>query len=299
MNSTNVATISPKKNSLSGKFAAKFNVDETEVMNILKSTAFKQRDGNPPSDNQMMALMIVADQYGLNPFVKEIYAYPDKSNGIVPVVGVDGWNRIMNDHPQMDGIEFKYSDETVSHKGKNCHVWIEAIITRKDRSKPIVVREYFDEVVRNASFATPWDSHPKRMHRHKAEIQCARIAFGFAGIYDEDEAERIIEKDITPANEDKKDAEIYQQGKTDLPPNVLDDATFKAISDKFRESVVQGKKTIEGFISWVEGKGALMTDAQKAEVESWGSKPVVVEGEATHVVNDFTAAYENAEKEGE
>lgn len=299
MNSTNVATISPKKNSLSGKFAAKFNVDETEVMNILKSTAFKQRDGNPPSDNQMMALMIVADQYGLNPFVKEIYAYPDKSNGIVPVVGVDGWNRIMNDHPQMDGIEFKYSDETVQHKNKTCHVWIEAIITRKDRSKPIVVREYFDEVVRNASFPTPWDSHPKRMHRHKAEIQCARIAFGFAGIYDEDEAERIIEKDVTPDNEDKKYAEIGQPGKTNPPPNVLDDATFKAISDKFRESVVQGKKTIEGFISWIEGKGALMTDAQKAEVESWGSKPVVVEGEATHVENDFTAAYENAEKEGE
>jgi len=285
MNSTNVATFTPKKNNLIGKFADKFNVDEQEVMNILKSTAFKQRDGNPPSDNQMMALMIVADQYGLNPFVKEIYAYPDKSNGIVPVVGVDGWNRIMNDHPQMDGIEFKYSDETVQHKGKTCHMWIEAIITRKDRSKPIIVREYFDEVVRSASFATPWDSHPKRMHRHKAEIQCARIAFGFAGIYDEDEAERIIEKDITPAQETVKSETA-----------ILDDATFKTIADKYRESVAQGKKTIDAFVAWVESKGALMTDAQKAEVESWAVKPVVVEGEATQVENDFTAAYNEADQ---
>jgi hypothetical protein len=32
---------------------------------------------------------------------------------------------------------------------------------------------------------------PKRMLRHKALIQAARIAFGFSGIYDEDEATRI------------------------------------------------------------------------------------------------------------
>jgi hypothetical protein len=31
------------------------------------------------------------------------------------------------------------------------------------------------------------------MLRHKSLIQCARIAFGFVGIYDQDEAERIIE----------------------------------------------------------------------------------------------------------
>lgn len=293
MAQTNVAVM-PTKNKLAGKFAAKFNVDEQEVMNILKSTAFKQRDGQPPSDNQMMALMIVADQYGLNPFVKEIYAYPDKSNGIVPVVGVDGWNRIMNDHPQMDGIEFKYSDETVQHKGKTCHVWIEAIITRKDRSKPIVVREYFDEVVRNANFATPWDTHPKRMHRHKAGIQCARIAFGFAGIYDEDEAARIIEKDITPVSNVVETNDAYAKN----DPVMLDDATFQTIASKYRESVANGKKTIEAFIGWVESKGALMTAEQKAEVASWTAKPEVIEGEAVTVDDDFTAAYEQAESDG-
>ena len=31
------------------------------------------------------------------------------------------------------------------------------------------------------------------MLRHKSLIQCSRIAFGFIGIYDQDEAERIIE----------------------------------------------------------------------------------------------------------
>ena len=45
------------------------------------------------------------------------------------------------------------------------------------------------------------------MLRHKALIQCARIAFGFSGIYDEDEAHRInggnttVMTDVEPVND--------------------------------------------------------------------------------------------------
>lgn len=288
MASTNLSVV-PKKNNLIGKFADKFNVDEQKVMDILKSTAFKQRDGKPPTDDQMMALLIVADQYGLNPFVKEIYAYPDKSNGIVPVVGVDGWSRIMNDHLQMDGIEFHYSPETSQHKGKLVHDWIECVITRKDRSKPIVVREYFDEVVRNASFPTPWDTHPKRMHRHKSEIQCARVAFGFAGIYDEDEAERILEKDITPQASNVEE-------KQPLP--FCTDENFNKNYQAWSDLVSSGKKTSEGLITQLQTK-YLLTNEQKAEINSWvkTEAPTVIEGEATEVQDDFTAAYNTAESE--
>ncbi|EJN6394922.1 recombinase RecT, partial [Salmonella enterica] len=63
-------------------------------------------------------------------------------------------------------------------------------IYRKDRSHPTVVTEYMDECKRNTQ---PWQSHPTRMLRHKTLIQCARLAFGFAGIFDQDEAERVIE----------------------------------------------------------------------------------------------------------
>lgn len=287
---TNLAVV--KNTSLISRFASKFSVDEAEVMNIIKSTAFKQRDGSAPTDNQMMALLIVADQYGLNPFVKEIYAYPDKSNGIVPVVGVDGWSRIMNDHPQMDGIEFRYSEEKVKHKGKDCNEWIECVIYRKDRTKPIVVREYFDEVVRSTSFATPWDTHPKRMHRHKAEIQCTRIAFGFAGIYDEDEAQRILEKDVT------------SQGETlSSEPQAKAYYTEEVFSSKFQSwaDVIQsGKKTPESLISFIESKGTLFTENQKSSLKGIGKKEVVQDAEvvgemAVNSTDDFLNDYEESE----
>lgn len=155
--------------------------DGTELIETLKATAFKGQ----VSDAQMTALLVVANQYGLNPWTKEIYAFPDKNNGIVPVVGVDGWSRIINDHSQFDGIEFDQDDESCT-----CRIF------RKDRTRPIAVTEWMSECKRPN--VGPWQSHPKRMLRHKTMIQCARLAFGYGGIYDQDEAERITEKDITP-----------------------------------------------------------------------------------------------------
>lgn len=163
---------------LTNKLAQQFDMgDGSGLTEILKSTAFKSN--TPVSDAQMTALLIVANQYGLNPFTKEIFAFPDKG-GIVPVVGVDGWSRIMNNHLQFDGMEFKFEDDSCT-----------CIIYRKDRSHPISATEYLAECRRDNSPA--WKSHPRRMLRHKAMIQAARLAFGFGGIYDQDEAERIIE----------------------------------------------------------------------------------------------------------
>ena len=171
--------------------AQHFGVDSNKVMAVLKNTCFKTAAGEPEAtDAEVAGLLVVAKAHNLNPFLREIFAFRNKTGGIVPVVGVDGWTRIINEHPQLDGFEFRYAS------GDNDGEWIECVIYRKDRCKPIVVREFMDECKRETG---PWKSHPSRMLRHKALIQCARIAFGFAGIYDEDEAERIVERDITPA----------------------------------------------------------------------------------------------------
>lgn len=183
---TNVAEIQTRQApSLVSRMANRYGVDADKMMSTLKATAFKGEVTN----EQMMALLIVAEQHGLNPWTKEIYAFPDRT-GIVPVVSVDGWARIINGNPQMDGISFEMPED-----GSACT----CTIHRKDRAHPTRVTEYLAEVNRGTQ---PWKSHPRRMLRHKALIQCARIAFGFSGIYDEDEAERIVEaKLVNPAEE--------------------------------------------------------------------------------------------------
>ncbi|STI55151.1 bacteriophage recombination protein [Escherichia coli] len=193
---------------LAGKLAERVgmdSVDPQELITTLRQTAFK----GDASDAQFIALLIVANQYGLNPWTKEIYAFPDKQNGIVPVVGVDGWSRIINENQQFDGMDLSRTMSPV-HAGFTAKI----AITRSalpsgwmnGRRAPFKTRE-------GREITGPWQSHPKRMLRHKAMIQCARLAFGFAGIYDKDEAERIVEntaytterqpeRDITPVNEE-------------------------------------------------------------------------------------------------
>lgn len=187
------------------KLAGLFNIPESgDLVTVLKATAFKGQ----VSDAQMSALLIVANQYRLNPWTKEIYAFPDKNNGIVPVVGVDGWSRIINENQQFDGMDFQQDDESCT-----------CIIYRKDRTHPIKVTEYMSECKRSAG---PWQSHPKRMLRHKAMIQCARLAFGYVGIYDQDEAERIVDVNDKPTRQNA--ASVASQAQAEAE-DVLDTET--------------------------------------------------------------------------
>lgn len=172
--STAVATV-PRARVLQ-QMADRLSVEPGKMLETLRATVFKAAQTN----EQLMMLCVVANQYGLNPFTREIYAFPDsKSGGVVPVVGVDGWSRIINEHPQFDGMDFEWSPD-----GATCT----CTVYRKDRAHPTKVTEYLAECKRGTD---PWKTHPRRMLRHKTMIQAARLAFGFAGIYDEDEAGRI------------------------------------------------------------------------------------------------------------
>ena len=169
-----------------GSLAAKLEVDPLKLCAMLKRTCFAKCR----NDDEFMAMCIVANTYGLNPILKEIYAFPNKKTGaVVPVVGVDGWMRIINSHPAIDGIEFA---ETAD--GSYCT----AIIYRKDRAHPVKVTEWLDECRGDTD---PWNKWPRRMLRHKALIQAARIAFGFTGIFDPDEARRIEESTLAEVAE--------------------------------------------------------------------------------------------------
>lgn len=192
---TAVATVTaaqPRSTSLVAKLAAKYNVEPTKMLESLKATAF--HSDKDISNEQMMALLIVADQYGLNPWTRELYAFPDaKKGGIVPIVSIDGWTRIINERPELQGIEFRYGPDMDGNKFKGAPSWIECVIHRSDRVAPTVVRERLVECFRETG---PWQSHPSRMLRHKALMQAARVAFGFAGVYDPDEGERIVQGEV-------------------------------------------------------------------------------------------------------
>ena len=91
-------------------------------------------------------LLLLAERLGLDPLNNEIYAtevMPDswKKPRIVYVIGVDGWIKIINSHPQFDGMQFSESapgDDELPQ-------YIECTIFRKDRKVATSIREYMNE----------------------------------------------------------------------------------------------------------------------------------------------------------
>ncbi len=143
------------------------------------------------NDAEFVSCCLVAQQHGLNPLTKEIYFMKTKSGAIQPIVGVDGWIKKCNEHPQFDGMSFEDHFDGKELTSVTC------TIHRKDRSHPTSVTEYLKECRTNSG---PWKTHPCRFLRHRALMQCARIAFGFAGVVDRDEFDQWQGmKDITPA----------------------------------------------------------------------------------------------------
>lgn len=167
-----------KRPSMIAEMAGRYGIEPEKFAATVKATCLPAN----VSVEEFAAFLMVAKEYDLNPILKEIYAFSKKGGGIQPIVSIDGWMNLINSHPAMDGIEFS---DNADKAGKL--VSITCSIYRKDRARPVTVTEYMAECHRSTE---PWQKWPARMLRHKAVIQCARYAFGFAGIIDQDEAER-------------------------------------------------------------------------------------------------------------
>ena len=178
--------------------ASRLQVSSAQLQKTLLMTAFK--DCKTPEE--FVACLIVANTYQLNPLLKEIYAFSGKGGGVVPIVPVDGWISLMNKHKGEDGKNDHRGVRISENRSKDgkpnaSKTDVESItceiLTRMTGGdvRSTVVTEYMSECFDSSK--SPWVKWPIRMLRHKALIQCARVAYGFSGIYEPDEGERIIE----------------------------------------------------------------------------------------------------------
>ncbi len=201
--------IPQQKQSALALMASRFSVEPAKLLETLKATLMPKA-----TNEELLSFVVTANQYGLNPFTREIYAFPARNGGIQPVVSVDGWIKMMNNHASFDGIQFTTEDKD----GKPFSVT--ATIHHKDRSHPVEVTEYFSECYRATE---PWKVNPRRMLRHKALIQCARVAFGFSGIVDEEEAvPPQVQVNVTPSRpifRSKLEPKVELQPHEFLPEN--------------------------------------------------------------------------------
>jgi phage recombination protein Bet len=226
--------------------AASYGMDKAAFVQTIKATVMS---GANVSNEQLAAFCLVAKEYELNPFTKEIFAFPSRG-GIVPVVSIDGWLKLINRQPDFDGMEFV---DATDEKGNLISVTCKMF--RKDRTRPVEVTEYMSECRRATDV---WKQWPARMLRHKATIQTARYAFGFAGILEQDEAERI------------GDVRVTQDHGNPVPALALDDPR-KARCDEAYEQYNDSVDLIkERIAEWDQNEDP---DALYTVAETWAGIP--------------------------
>ena len=120
----------------------------------------------------LLALLRLARANGLDPLKEEVALALYNDTHWQAYITVEGYSKILNHHPAFDGIVFNQSEDNTN----GVPIWMECTIYRKDRSVPIVVREYFEEVKGDQAI---WQKMPRRMLRHRVMQQCARLAVGW------------------------------------------------------------------------------------------------------------------------
>lgn len=218
-----VATIEPTRGGVIDGLARHFDMDKAGFLQVMKATIMK---GANVSNEDIAAFCLVAKEHGLNPFTKEIFAFPT-GGAIQPIVSVDGWMKLINSHPDFDGMDFVDVRDGEKLISITCRMY------RKGRSHPVQVTEYMAECVRATA---TWKQWPARMLRHKAAIQAARYAFGFAGIMEPDEAERMTDARITDAG-----AEVIPAVTLDDPRKQRHDEAV----EQYEVSIAKIKEAIE------------------------------------------------------
>lgn len=251
------------------EMADKYGLQPAEFTATVRSTCGMGK----ASAEEFAAFIMVAKEYDLNPLLKEIYAFPAKGGGIVPIVSIDGWVNLINSHPACDGFEFEFEHlENGDLVSCTCRMY------RKDRGRPVSVTEYLAECVRSTD---PWKMK-HRMLRHKAMIQAARYAFGFSGVYDEDEGSKIADmRDVTPTKP--------QPPKPPVPPTEIVEHDEDGV-------IIEGNNVIDGEVlqnaapidstSFFEALEAELAAAETVEdvEEAWTARDplAVFEGDETN-----------------
>ena len=165
------------KQRLSEMMASDLGMDDQEFRNVIKHTVMPSPN---VTNEHITAFLVLANQFGMNPFSDQIHAFPNKGGGVKLIVGYDGFIEVANRNHNYQGFElfedFNDKDELVR---VGCQIF------RSDRQHNPVIWEYMDECKRNTD---PWKQFPKRMLRNKAVMQAVRAAFGSASLIDKDEA---------------------------------------------------------------------------------------------------------------
>lgn len=125
-----------------------------------------------PSELLKHQVKYLIDFYKINPLLGDLKIIYQQGQWL-PHITMDGWMKMINQHPAFCGIDFRESDQLI----EGVPEWVSCTIYRQDRVIPITIREYYVELKQESSL---WNEIPRRMLRFRSMQQCARLALGLS-----------------------------------------------------------------------------------------------------------------------
>ena len=239
---------------LIARLAGRFGVEPNRLLKCLTTQVFKQADGRQPSNEELMVLLLVCENFGLNPFNREIFAFRGKGGEIVPVVSLDGWAKIVRSQKDFNGVSFRFSETTVKVAGCNQELpeYVECSIRLKGVDDPVRIQEFMVECFNEKS--PVWRKWPRRMLRTRAFIQCARLAFSLTGLYDEGEDFAEDLSGMVATGSEQPQAQQTAIAQTSVPKLALEREKLDEMLGKLMVFAQNQPNGWECAARWVEAK---------------------------------------------
>jgi len=138
------------------------------------------------SDSEFKLLVHMANEYGLNPLKREIWAVKYSYNPAQIFVSRDGFLSIAHKSGQFNGMETTFDEVKLDDNKKD--LTATCVVYRKDMEHPIKVTVYQSEYDSKMSV---WKTKPRTMLQKVAESQALRRAFNVDGVYSPEEFDQV------------------------------------------------------------------------------------------------------------
>jgi phage recombination protein Bet len=264
-----------------------------EQIELIKNTVAKGA-----TDDELKMFTNIAQKYGLDPFIKEIWFikrakkvkgrdgnwdYPRLPNGEIDyrdaetliMTSRDGYLKIAQRDPEFDGIigfpvkegdDFQIDAQNyhVTHKfgakrGKIIGAWSK--VDHKHR-KPVIV--YADFVEYNAPNSTTWKQYPSAMIQKVAEVLALKRQFGISGLVTREEMKDI---DMTE-DEAKVDEKVI-----DISPDMVQTQDTNDVNSDLEAIKEESLQTCEECDAIIEDyKGMTPVELIKYSQKHFGMK---------------------------
>lgn len=137
---------------------------------------------------ELIGICGICLKYQINPLVDgELHIMVNNRNGAVtPILGVNGFHRIMSSDPRFRKLSFEYSQDYINlgmmringiEVPKWCPMWIRGNLTTVIDGKEYTSSrtEFFSDCVKNSN---GWQQSPARMLHHRCMAQLVRSVLG-------------------------------------------------------------------------------------------------------------------------